>query len=81
MPRRKKAETQRPPENFLELSEVLSYVGQVIARGVPGGVWVRAEIASLTDRRHLYLDLVQAGEGGGSRTLEDAFLQLTGDGA
>ena len=44
---------------------MLEYVGQVIARGVPGGVWVRAEIASLTDRRHLYLDLVQAGEGAG----------------
>lgn len=26
-------------------------------------------------------EIVQAGEGGGSRTLEDAFLQLTGDGA
>lgn len=64
MPRRKKAETQRPPENFLELSEVLSYVGQVIARGVPGAVWVRAEIASVTDRRHLYLDLVEVGTEG-----------------
>ncbi|MGX9687999.1 exodeoxyribonuclease VII large subunit [Deinococcus wulumuqiensis] len=61
---RKRAEAARPPEHFLELSELLDYVGQVIARGVPGGVWVRAEIASLTDRRHLYLDLVQAGESG-----------------
>ena len=51
-PRRKAAEATRPPEQFLELAEVLSYVSQVIARGVPGGVWVRAEIASLTDRRH-----------------------------
>lgn len=64
MPRRKKTETQRPPENFLELSEILSYVGQVIARGVPGAVWVRAEIASVTDRRHLYLDLVEVGTDG-----------------
>ncbi|WP_240741861.1 exodeoxyribonuclease VII large subunit [Deinococcus sp. KSM4-11] len=62
--RRKKAEVTRPPEQFLELSEVLEYVGAVIARGVPGAVWVRAEIASLTDRRHLYLDLVQLGEDG-----------------
>lgn len=64
MPRRKKQETQRPPENFLELSEVLAYVGQVIARGVPGAVWVRAEIASITDRRHLYMDLVEVGPEG-----------------
>ncbi|MFC5848544.1 exodeoxyribonuclease VII large subunit [Deinococcus petrolearius] len=61
---RKKAEATRPPEQFLDLADVLEYVGQVIARGVPGAVWVRAEIASLTDRRHLYLDLVQLGEGG-----------------
>lgn len=61
--RKTKAETTRPPEHFLELADVLNYVGQVIARGVPGGVWVRAEIASITDRRHLYLDLVQL-EGG-----------------
>ena len=64
MPRSKKTTAQRPPENFLELSELLAYVGQVIARGVPGAVWVRAEIASLTDRRHLYLDLVEVGAGG-----------------
>lgn len=62
-PRRKAAEPTRPPDQFLELAEVLSYVSQVIARGVPGGVWVRAEIASLTDRRHLYLDLVQLEDG------------------
>ena len=42
--KRKKAEVTRPPEQFLELSEVLAYVGQVIARGVPGAVWVRAEV-------------------------------------
>lgn len=62
--RRKKSEATRPPEQFLELAEVLDYVAAVIARGVPGAVWVRAEIASLTDRRHLYLDLVQLGDGG-----------------
>ena len=47
--RRKKAEVTRPPEQFLELAELLDYVGQVIARGVPGAVWVRAEIAALTE--------------------------------
>ncbi|EYB69320.1 exodeoxyribonuclease VII large subunit [Deinococcus phoenicis] len=62
--RHKKAEATRPPEQFLDLADVLLYVGQVIARGVPGAVWVRAEIASLTDRRHLYLDLVQVGAEG-----------------
>ncbi|MFC4639957.1 exodeoxyribonuclease VII large subunit [Deinococcus hohokamensis] len=61
--RKRKKDTTRPPEQFLELADVLTYVGQVIARGVPGGVWVRAELASVTDRRHLYLDLVQL-EGG-----------------
>lgn len=60
---RRKKGAARPPEQFLDLVDVLGYVEQVIARGVPGAVWVRAEIASLTDRRHLYLDLVQL-EGG-----------------
>ncbi len=64
MPRRQKTEAQRPPEQFLELPELLNYVGQVIARGVPGAVWVRAEIASLTDRRHLYMELIGDGESG-----------------
>ncbi|GGO37837.1 exodeoxyribonuclease VII large subunit [Deinococcus humi] len=62
--KRKKTAPTRPPEQFLELSEVLAYIGQVIARGMPGAVWVRAEVASVTDRRHLYLDLVQLGEEG-----------------
>ena len=62
-PRKPKSEAARPPEQFLELAQVLEYVGQVIARGVPGAVWVRAELASVTDRRHLYLDLVQLEDG------------------
>lgn len=61
--KRKRSETTRPPEQFLDLADVLVYVGQVIARGVPGAVWVRAEVAALTDRRHLYLDLVQLEDG------------------
>ncbi|WP_272976914.1 exodeoxyribonuclease VII large subunit [Deinococcus geothermalis] len=60
---RKRTEVTRTPEHFLDLADVLVYVGQVIARGVPGAVWVRAEVASLTDRRHLYLDLVQLEDG------------------
>ncbi|MEW6422353.1 MAG: exodeoxyribonuclease VII large subunit, partial [Deinococcota bacterium] len=63
MSSRKKTESSRPPEHFLDLADLLVYVGQVITRGVPGAVWVRAEIASLTDRRHLYLDLVQLEDG------------------
>lgn len=51
------------PTQWLELSELLDYVGQVLGQGLPGGVWVRAEIAELTDRRHLYLELIQL-EGG-----------------
>jgi exodeoxyribonuclease VII large subunit len=52
------------PKQFLELSELLDYVGMVLGRGIPGSVWVQAEIASLTDRRHLYLDLVQHDDSG-----------------
>jgi len=52
------------PQQFLQLTELLEYVGMVIERGIPGSVWVQAEIASLTDRRHLYLDLVQHDESG-----------------
>jgi exodeoxyribonuclease VII large subunit len=52
------------PQTSLNLRDLLFYVEQVLARGIPGAVWVRAEIASITDRRHLYLDLVQVGEDG-----------------
>lgn len=52
------------PQHFLQLAELLDYVGMVLSRGIPGAVWVQAEIASLTDRRHLYLDLVQHDEDG-----------------
>lgn len=52
------------PQTTLNLRDLLFYVEQVLSRGIPGAVWVRAEIASLTDRRHLYLDLVQVGEDG-----------------
>ena len=52
------------PQTTLNLRDLLFYVEQVLSRGIPGAVWVRAEIASLTDRRHLYLDLVQLGEDG-----------------
>ncbi|WP_424951146.1 exodeoxyribonuclease VII large subunit [Deinococcus sp.] len=53
----------RAPESFLELADLLSYVGQVVGRGIPGAVWVRAELSSVTDRRHLYLDVVQLQDG------------------
>lgn len=54
----------RGPQTSLNLDELLGYVGMVIERGIPGSVWVRAELASVTDRRHLYLDLVQHDDGG-----------------
>ncbi|MGY2892615.1 exodeoxyribonuclease VII large subunit [Deinococcus sp. UYEF24] len=53
----------RAPESFLELSDLLGYVGQVVNRGIPGAVWVRCELSSVTDRRHLYLDVVQSEDG------------------
>ena len=65
----------RTPATFLELSDLLAYVGQVIERGIPGAVWVRAELASVTDRRHLYLDLVQSAsleQGGDGREVAKA---------
>lgn len=52
------------PQASLNLRDLLAYVEQVLSRGIPGAVWVRAEIASLTDRRHLYLDLVQVDAAG-----------------
>ena len=54
----------RPPQQYLELSDLLGYVGQVLGRGIPGAVWVRCELLAVTDRRHLYLELGQAGEDG-----------------
>jgi exodeoxyribonuclease VII large subunit len=53
----------RAPDSFLELSDLLGYVGQVVTRGIPGAVWVRAELSSVTDRRHLYMDVVQSEDG------------------
>ena len=53
----------RPPEAFLELADLLNYVGQVVGQGIPGAVWVRAELSSVTDRRHLYMDVVQSEDG------------------
>ncbi len=53
----------RAPESFLELADLLGYVSQVVTRGIPGAVWVRAELSSVTDRRHLYLDVVQSEDG------------------
>lgn len=48
---------------FLQLAELLDYTRQVLERGVPGAVWVRADIAQATRKRHLYLELVQRGGG------------------
>lgn len=58
--------TPRQPHQrqSLQLAELLDYVGMVLSRGIPGSVWVQAEIAALSDRRHLYLDLVQHDETG-----------------
>lgn len=52
-----------PPTTSLTLRDLLAYVEQVLAHGIPGAVWVRAEIAAITDRRHLYLELIQTDAG------------------
>lgn len=47
------------PES-LSLLELLTHAGRVLKGGIAGAVWVRAEVSSLSDRRHLYLDLLDA---------------------
>lgn len=52
------------PEDALKLSELLQYTSMVLQRQFSGFVWVQAEIASVSDRRHLYMELteLQGGE-------------------
>lgn len=46
-------------EDTLKLSELLQYTSLMVQRAFSGFVWVQAEIASLADRRHLYLELIE----------------------
>ena len=48
----------------LSLSELCAELDQTIQHGLPGTYWVRAEIASLTDRGHCYLELVEKADRG-----------------
>ncbi len=48
----------------LSLSELCAELDQTIRQGLPGTYWVRAEIASLTDRGHCYLELVEKADRG-----------------
>ena len=48
----------------LSLSELCAELDQTIQEGLPGTYWVRAEIASLTDRGHCYLELVEKADRG-----------------
>ena len=48
----------------LSLSELCAELDQTIQQGLPGTYWVRAEIASLTDRGHCYLELVEKADRG-----------------
>ena len=48
----------------LSLSELCAELDQTIQQGFPSTYWVRAEIASLTDRGHCYLELVEKAEHG-----------------
>ena len=50
--------------NSLSLSELCAELDQTIQQGLPGTYWVRAEIASLTDRGHCYLELVEKADRG-----------------
>lgn len=50
--------------NSLSLSELCAELDQTIQSGLPGTYWVRAEIASLTDRGHCYLELVEKADRG-----------------
>lgn len=50
------------PEQYLHLGELLAYVEQVICHGIPGNVWVKAELAAINDRRHLYFELLETGD-------------------
>ena len=50
--------------NSLSLSELCALLDERIRDGLPGTYWVRAEIASLTDRGHCYLELVEKGNQG-----------------
>ncbi|GEM47763.1 exodeoxyribonuclease VII large subunit [Deinococcus cellulosilyticus] len=46
-------------EDTLKLSELLQYTSLMVQRTFSGFVWVQAEIASMSDRRHLYLELIE----------------------
>ncbi len=50
--------------NSLSLSELCALLDERIRDGLPDTYWVRAEIASLTDRGHCYLELVEKGNQG-----------------
>lgn len=52
------------PKQSIRLSELLYYVEHVLHHGIPGFVWVQAELAAVTDKRHLYMDLLEVGETG-----------------
>lgn len=50
--------------NSLSLSELCARLDESIQQSFAGTYWVRAEIASLTDRGHCYLELVEKAERG-----------------
>jgi len=52
------------PTDFVRLGELLTYVGKVLEGGFGGYVLVSAEIGSLTDRKHLFMELLETGEDG-----------------
>lgn len=53
-----------PTDTPLSLSQLLHQVEGAIQQRFPASLWVRAEIAELSERRHLYLHLVETSETG-----------------
>ncbi|MBQ7531691.1 MAG: exodeoxyribonuclease VII large subunit [Paludibacteraceae bacterium] len=51
------------PDSF-SLSELCALLDESLRQSFPATYWVRAEIASLTDRGHCYLELVEKGDRG-----------------
>ena len=57
-------ETEKAHASPLSLSQLLMQVEAAVQQRFPASLWVRAEIAELSERRHLYLHLVETSEQG-----------------
>lgn len=55
-----KAPLLSPPENSLGLAQLLAQVQSKLQQEFAQAIWLRAEIAAISGRNHLYLDLVES---------------------